>query len=255
MPLKYRSSGGHAIKMSTTDTQIQSTVTRDIDWARHHFIVIIAGIVLAATSVFGIESLFARRAHDQWQQALGLFNQMQKQNEQVQASTQAQIKTLTDQNAVLTQQFQAAMASIAARDAQLLKDRGEIKSLPPTALATKWGASANEPAPVVQANGDFDVPITLAQKSYDALLQVPVLTKDNTDLKSAVANKTQEAANNEQKFESEQKAHTSDTETCKQNVNTLNAQITSIKADAKKDNFIAAFVGTVIGYALGSRHR
>lgn len=241
--------------MSTTDVQIQSTVARDIDWARHHLIVIVAGFVLAAVSVYGIESLLAQRAHDNWVAQKTLLDQMQKQNEQTQAATKAQIDALTQQNAQLAQQFEAAMAAMAARDSQLLKDRGEIKSLPPTALATKWGAAANQPAPVVQTNGDFDVPLPLAQASYDALLQVPVLTKDNADLKGAVANKTQEAANNEQKFENEQKAHTSDTETCKQNVNTLNAQITSIKDNARKDNVIVAFVSTVIGYVIGSRHR
>lgn len=241
--------------MSTTDTQIQSTITREIDWARHHFIVIIAGIVLAAGSIYGIESILAQRSHDAWVAQKTILDQMQKQNEQTQASTKAQIDALTQQNAQLAQQFEAAMAAMASRDAQLLKDRGEIKSLPPTTLATKWGAAANQPAPALQTNGDFDVPLPLAQASYDALLQVPVLTKDNTDLKGAVANKNQEAANNEQKFEGEQKAHKSDNETCKQNVETLNTQITSIKANARKDNFIAVFVGTVIGYAVGSRHR
>lgn len=255
-------------KMST-DTQIQSTVTRDIDWARHHLFLLAAVVVLVMGSVYGIESLLARRAHDNWVAQKTLLDQMQKQNEQAQkqneqtqAATKAQLDSLVQQNAQLTQQFAAVVSAMAARDAQLLKDRTDIKSLPPTTLATKWGAAANQPAPAIQTNGDFDVPLPLAQASYDALLQVPVLTKDNQDLKGQVQTETQIATNNEGMFkneqkalESEQKAHESDKNTCAQNVNTLNAQITSIRADARKDNFIAAFIGTVIGYAVGSRHR
>lgn len=234
----------------STDTQIQSTVTRDIDWARHHLIVIIAGVVLSAGSVFGIESILAKRANDAWVTQKAILDQMQKQNEQTQVATKAQIDSLTQQNAQLSQQFQAAMSAMAARDAQLLKDRSEIKSLPPTTLATKWGASANQPAPVVQSNGDFDVPLPLAQASYDALLQLPVLTKDNQTLQGQVQEQTQIAKNNQGKFEQEQKAHESDNGTCKQTIDTKNAEITKIKADARKTNFFVAAISIVVGVLL-----
>ncbi len=236
--------------MSANDTQIATTAKSEIDWVRHHLIVIGVAALFSIGAIFAIETLLANRAHDQWQQALGLLNQMQKQNDQVQATTKAQIDALTQQNVVLEQQYSAAMQAIASRDAQLLRDRGEIKSLPPTTLATKWGASANEPAPVILANGDFDVPLPLGQKSYDALLQVPVLTKDNTDLKAAVVTKTQEAANNQQKVEDEQKAHKSDNETCKQTIATKDAEIKSVKADARKRNIIVSVLSLAIGLLL-----
>ena len=232
------------------DTQVAGKVSQDIAWARHHLFLLVAVAVLVIGSIFSIETLVANRAHDQFVQAQAILTQMQKQNEQTQAAAKAEIDALTQQNAVLTQQFQTAMSTIAARDTQLLKDRQEIKTLPPTALATKWGASANEPAPVVQANGDFDVPITLAQKSYDALLQVPVLSANNTDLKSSLTAETQIASNNQKKFEDEQKAHTSDNETCKQNVQTLKDEVKQVKDDARKNNFIVAAVSIVIGFLL-----
>lgn len=218
-----------------TDTQIQSTVTRELDWARHHWYTVVFAIVLALGMVYGVESYIAKRADQNWIAQKTILDQMQKQNEQTQTATKAQIDALTQQNAQLTQQFEAAMAAMAARDAQLLKDRADIKSLPPTTLATKWGAAANQPAPVVQSNGDFDVPLPLAQASYDALLQVPVLTKDNQDLKGEVQTETQIATNNEGKFEQEQKAHDSDKATCTQQVNTLNAEVTKVKDDARKN--------------------
>lgn len=234
-------------KMST-DTQIQSTVTRDIDWARHHLFLLAAVVILVMGSVYGIESLLARRAHDEWVAQKTLLDQMQKQNdqaqkqnEQTQAATKAEVDALTQQNALLLQQNSALAKVISDRDAQLIKDRADVKSLPPTTLATKWGAAANQPAPAIQTNGDFDVPLPLAQASYDALLQVPVLTKDNQDLKGQVQTETQIATNNESMFkneqkalESEQKAHESDKNTCTQNVNTLNAQIQSERDDHRK---------------------
>lgn len=235
--------------MSTTDAQIQSIATRDLDWARHHLFLLVAVVVLAVGSVYGIESLLARRAQDNWAAQKSILDQMQKQNEQVQIATKTQIDALTQQNAQLAQQFEAAMAAMAQRDAQLLKDRSEIKSLPPTTLATKWGAAANQPAPTVQSNGDFDVPLPLAQESYDALLQLPVLTKDNQTLKGQVDAETQIAQNNQSKFEQEQKAHTSDKDTCTQNINTLNAQITTIKANARKDNILYSVIAFIAGAA------
>lgn len=234
----------------STDAQIQSTVTRDIDWARHHLFLLIAVVVLAVGSVYGIESVLARRAHDEWVAQKTLLDQIQTQNQQTQAATKAQIDALTQQNAQLAQQFEAAMAAMAARDTQLLKDRADIKTLPPTVLATKWGAAANQPAPVIQSNGDFDAPLPLAQASYDALLQVPVLTKDNQDLKSQVQTEILTAQNNEGKFEQEQKAHTSDNDTCKQTIATKDAEIKDVKAQARKRNIIATIIGIALGYGL-----
>lgn len=249
------------------DTQIQSTVSRDIDWARHHLFLLVAVVVLVIGGIYSIESIFAKRAHDQRIEDQAVLVQFQKQNEQIQAATKVQIDALTQQNAQITQQnaqlaqqFQATMSAIAARDAQLLKDRQEIKALPPSALATKWGAAASEPAPVISSNGDFDTPLPLAQKSYDALLQVPVLTKDNDALKANLQTETQLAQNNEtlaknneSKFEQEQKAHTSDTETCKQNVKTLNDQITEVKANARKNNILFAVIGYLARAVIGSK--
>lgn len=232
------------------DTQIAGKVSQDIAWAQHHLFLLVAVAVLTVGSIYGIESILARRANDQFQQAQAILVQMQKQNEQVQAASKAEIETLTQQNVVLTQQFQAAMSAIAARDAQLLHDRAEIKTLPPSQLATKWGAAANEPAPTIATNGDFDVALPLAQKSVDALIQIPVLSKDNTDLKSSLATQTQLASNNEKKFEDEQTAHTSDTKTCTQTIATKDAEIKKVKADARKRNIIISIISLALGFGL-----
>jgi len=234
----------------STDTQVQNVVTRDIDWARHHLFLLLAVGVLVIGSIYGIESILARRAHDQHVEDMALLAQMQKANEQTQATTQKQIDTLTQQNANLQTQLTGLSASIVARDAQLFKDRQDIKTLPPSQLATKWGAAANEAAPTISTNGDFDVPLPLAQKSVDALIQVPVLSKDNTDLKASLTAEMQIATNNQTKFEDEKKAHTSDNDTCKQTIVTKDAEIKDVKAQARKRNILIAIISAVIGYGL-----
>lgn len=232
------------------DTQITGKITRDLDWARHHLFLLVAVAVLTVGSVYGVESMIASRSHDQRVQDLSLFTQMQKQNEQTQADNKAEIATLVQQNISLQQQITTLSTAITARDAQLSKDRQEIKSLPPSALATKWGAAANEPAPVIAASGDFVAPLPLAQKSFDALLTVPVLSKDNADLKASLTAETQTAANNQKKFEDEQKAHNSDNETCKQNVQVLKDTIKENKDKARKQNVVVAAFSVLVGILL-----
>lgn len=235
----------------TNDTQITSTASKDLDWAKHHRLTIFGAAILVIVSVYGVESLVARRAHDSFEQAQAILTQMQKQNEQTQAATKAEIDSLTQQNTALQQQFATLSAAIAQRDAQLVHDRAEIKTLPPDQLATKWGAAANEAAPVIATNGDFDVPLPLAQKSVDALIQVPVLTKDNTDLKASVQSETQIASNTAKQFADEQQAHKSDNDTCKQTIATKDAEIKDVKAQARKHETIIAVIATAVGYALG----
>lgn len=235
------------------DTTIQSTVSRDIQWAHQHHISLAIIAVLTLLGIFGVENLVAHRSHDQWEQFKALSADKDKQNAQFQAQNKAQIDALTAQNAQLAQQFSAAMAAMAARDSQLLKDRAEIKTLPPSVLATKWGAAAGEPAPVISQNGDFDAPLALAQKSTDALIQVPVLSKDISELQNTLNLSQQTAANNQKKFEDEQKAHQSDNAACTADKNTLNAKIKSVQDDARKNNFIFLAIGWIARTVIGSK--
>lgn len=237
-----------------TDSQITSTVSKDLNWAYHHLFVIVAIAILGIVSVYGIENVLAKRAHESFLQQQAILQQFTEQNKQIQMQTKAEIDTLAQQNAVLQQQLSTLSTAIANRDAQLLKDRDTIKTLPPSQLATKWGAAANEPAPSIDANGDFLAPLPLAQKSTDALIQVPILEQDNKDLQSQFTDESAVAQNNEKKFEDEQKAHTSDQQVCTQNLKTKDAQIKDLKAQARKRNIIIAVVSSVFGFGLGLKH-
>jgi DNA anti-recombination protein RmuC len=233
-----------------SDTSISTKVTTDIAWMKHHIILLAVVGVLILGAVYGVETLLANRAHEQFLQQQTILQTMVQQNKQTQEQAQAQITSLTQQNAAIAQQFATLAASIAARDAQLLKDRQQIKTLPPAQLATKWGEAAQEPAPPIDSVGNFLAPLPLAQKSVDALITLPVLTKDNVDLKSQLDKETTIATNNDQKFQAEVKAHESDNNTCKQTVDTKNAQIKDLKASARKRAIIIAIVSAAFGYVL-----
>lgn len=234
----------------TTDTQITSTVSKDLDWARHHLFLLVAIVVLVIGSVYGIESILSSHAHESFLQQQAILQQFQEQNKLIQTQTKAEIETLTQQNVILQQQLTTLTVAIASRDAQLVKDREQIKILPPPQLATKWGTIANEPAPVIDSNNNFIVPFPLAVKSVDALVALPVLEQDKKDLQASLVTETGIANNNDGKFQDEKKAHQSDQEACKQVVTTKDAEIKDIKAKNRKRNIILAIVSVAFGFAI-----
>ena len=231
-----------------TDATIATKITTDIAWMKHHIILLAVAGILILGGVYGVENLLANRAHEQFLQQQSMLQTLIQQNKQTQEQTQAQINSLTQQNAVITQQFASLAASIASRDAQLFKDREQVKTLPPVQLSAKWGEVGKEPAPSIDTAGNFIVPLLLAQKSVDALLAMPVLIQDNADLKKQVEQQTTIAENNNQKFLSEQKAHESDNTTCKATVETQKAQIKDLKASARKRAIIIAVIAAAFGY-------
>jgi hypothetical protein len=232
------------------DAQISTTVTKDLDWARHHLFLLVAVVILAIGSIYAIESLLANRTHENFLQTQAILQQFQEQNKVVQAQTQAEIATLTQQNTILQQQVGTLAAAISTRDAQLSKDKEQIKTLPPPQLAAKWGSSANESAPTLDSSGNFIAPLPLAQKSVDALITVPVLQQDKKDLQSQLAAETTVATNNDTKFQDEKKAHQSDQQVCTQAIAAKDAEIKDIKAQNRKRNIILTVLGIALGFGL-----
>ena len=232
------------------DTTITSKVTADLAWLKGHLILLAIVGVLILGGVYGVETLLANRAHEQFVQQQAMLQTLIQQNQITQQQTKAQIESLTQQNAATQQQFALLAASIAARDAQLFKDRAQVKTLPPVQLSAKWGEVANEPAPVVDTAGNFITPLPLAQKSVDALITLPVITKDNADLKAQVEKETTIAANNDSKYQAEIKSHDSDNTTCKATVETQKAEIKDLKAGARKREIIIAIVAAAFGFVL-----
>lgn len=235
-----------------TNQQATSFVHKELDWFKHHLISLALVAALVWGTVYGIESIIAKHDHENFLEKQAISQQYDKQNQITQQQNKATVDALTQQNQVLQQQVASILQQNVTLMANLQKQREEIKTLPPPALAAKWGDVAHEPAPVITANGDFLAPLPLAQKSVDALISVPVLQQDANNLQVALDKETTLANNNQSKYESELKAHTSDTATCTADKNTLNAQISEIKSEARKSKSKWAIIGGVIGFIARS---
>lgn len=232
-----------------TDTTITSTVSHDLAWLKGHLILLAIVGVLIIGGVYGVETMLANRSHEQFLQQQTILKQFTEQNAQVQQQMKTSIDAFAAQNAALQAQMVTLTTAIVARDGQLMKDRQTVKTLPPAELSAKWGTVAVEPAPAIDPSGNFLVPLPLAQKSVDALIQVPVLTEDKKDLQTQLASETTIATNNDGKYKDEQKAHQSDNEACKQTVATKDAEIKDIKAQGRKREMIIMIVSAIFGFA------
>jgi hypothetical protein len=232
------------------DVQVTTFVHKELDWFKHHLISLALVAVLTFGAVYGIESMMANARHEVFLQAQTISQQQDKANAAIQAQNQATIATLMKQAEADHQQSQALLAANGVLSAALSKKQAEIKTLPPPVLATQWGAAAQEPAPVIDAQGDFLVPLPLAQKSYYSLLAVPVLEKEKSNLTDALAKQQSAADSFKAALDSEQKAHTSDQVACTADKNTLNAEIKDVKAQAVKDKTKWGAFGVVIGFII-----
>lgn len=230
------------------DTQVQGFVHKELDWFKHHLISLALVVVLSFGAIYGVESMMAKARHEAFLQAQAISQQQDKTNAVVQAQNKATIDALVQQNSQLQQQVTAVLQVNAQLTANLEKQKIEIKTLPSPALAAKWGGAAEEPAPQIDAQGDFIVPLPLAQKSTIALISVPVLVVENKNLTEAMDKQKVIIANDATALKSEQDAHKSDNTTCTVDKNTLNKEISDVKAQARKDKSKWAVIGGILGF-------
>lgn len=233
------------------NTQVTGFVHKELDWFKHHLISLAIIVALSFGAIYGVESMMANARHEAWLQVQAISDAKDKANAQVQSDNEKKYEAVLQQNAVLQQQVVQILNVNAQLTANLEKQKVEIKTLPAPALAAKWGGAAEEPAPQIDAQGQFIVPLPLAQKSVIALVSVPVLQTENKNLADGLAKETTIANNNASSLDSEKKAHTSDNDTCKVDKDTLKAEIKDVKAQARKGKLKWFFIGLVTGF-MGS---
>jgi hypothetical protein len=233
--------------MATTPDVLQKAVT-DWTWLKTHVILLILVTCLAVGSVYGVEHIIAQHDAQKSTELASIAQTMEKQNESIQQQNTATIAALTQSNLLLQQQIGSLSSAIGTRDQQLQNTRNNLKVLSPPALSAKWGTVANEPVPNIDSNGNFIVPLPLALKSTDALVQVPVLQADISNQKDIISKQVQQLSNDDKALASEVAAHTSDNNTCVADKNSLNSQIVTLKADARVGKTKWFFIGLVAGY-------
>src|SRR5208282_4475722 len=217
-------------------------VKRDWSWLTAHLLLVGVLVVVAAGSVYGVESLIAKHDAENAARYAAIAVQANQQNQLFQTQVQAEIKTLVDANQQLANQNAQLATALTQRQTVEVNIPKQVGTLTATQVATQLGGTAN---------GDIvALPLPQAQIALTDVLLVPQLQADKKDLQNQLQNETTVAANNAKLYTDEatalgdeQKAHQAD--------NKANAaEITSIKADCRKSKLKWFGLGVLFGYGL-----
>ena len=220
---------------------------------KHHIILYAVAIVFALGLTYTIESKIADRADAKFEAQKAIDQQKDVSNAQFQkqaADQLAQMKSVNDQQQLLNAQSQAAIASLR----QQLKDQqGKDATLPPNDLAARIQTLAPGGIVTPIAGGyTLDQPegVAIAQ----ALENISVLNQELSLDQMVISRDDTVIANDEKSLDVEKAAHAADNATAAVDKKTLNDQIASIKADARKSKFKWFIAGVVAGFTLGRIH-
>ena len=232
---------------SLNDASVSAEARKALSYGLSHLILLTLLFAAVVGGVYLYDSKRTDQAESKAQLSQATAQVADAQNTKLQAQTAQQIQLLAQQNASLQAQVAALAAAITQRDSALATQIAAAKSLPPPALATQWGVSAQEPAPSIDQQGNFLAPLPLAQKSYEALLAVPVLQEDNKDLQAASVDQKQQIANGQAALGVETKAHLGDNAACAADKKALADEVAAVKAKARKSKLKWGLGGFVTG--------
>lgn len=218
-----------------------------ISFGLSHLVLIILLFIVTIGAFYEYDSRRADRASDIAKAASVAAQNIAESNKAFQALTAKQVSQLADQNKSLQNTISQLASSLTSQNVALAQKTQAVSSLPPSALSAQWGSAASEPAPVLDANGNFVTPLPLAQKSYVALVTVPALQSDEKNLQQQVTAESQLASNNEKQFDAEVSAHQKDNSACKAEETDLNDQLKKAKAEARKDKIKRFVEGALFG--------
>jgi hypothetical protein len=224
------------------DTSITSKVTSDLNWVKHHLILIVIVGLLVYGGVFGVESVVAK--HDalkdaQWKAVVAADQQRLATDE---ANWQQQFAALSAQNTQL-------LKAMEARDAAAAIQQKKDASLSATEAAQRLSEQTKAaPGEVTAQGNNLLVDLPISRGIVTSLDQLPAVQADLADTKTQLANETT-IAGNAQKDVADLKQKSIDQDKACQ------AQIADVKSQARKSKTkiatIALGVGIVVARLLG----
>jgi len=232
-----------------TDTSIVSKIEYDLSWLKTHILLLGVVVLLVFASVFGIEYVVAKHDSATAAQYQAIAADTARQNAQIQAQTQAQIALLSQQNAQLEAQIGQLAQAISNRDAKLISQQLQIPTLTPVQVAQAYQPFLSKGTATVPTTGSGVLLDTSGSQEVLAQLEeLPVARLDILDLKGMVAKQGTEIQNQttlngslETALKSEQASHVADANACK-------AELTTVKAQARKSKLKYLGIGVVIGF-------
>lgn len=209
-------------------------------------------VILTSTWLFyGYTKRQAAKADAKYVAAQTAAVSLDKQNKAIQADIENKLDALMTQNQKLQGQVTVLSSSVGKRDTILVQQTAQVPKLSPTDLSHLWGTLTNEPPPLSDQNGAFEVPAPVAQKSVDALLSVPVLQSDKEDLLAQIGDYQQVVSNLQDAKSLEIQAHTSDNASCTADKLVLTTEINKVKKDARRGKIKSFVYGYAAGFASG----
>jgi len=235
--------------MTPDDSTIKSVITRDINYLKHHLLLLVAAAVLIFGAVYGVESLMAGRAAEndaKWQTIL---------NTQIAQTQLLQQKLATDEanwaavNAQLLATNQKLSGMIDARDKQLQDQLKKNATLTAVEAAQRLEQQTQAKPGEITVSGNtvtLDLPITQQVVStYDKLV---VLQTDLADTKTQLKNETAVTVNLQQNIDRQKEVITGLETVNKDQFKACDAQVKNLKAQARKSKTKWFFVGVAVGY-------
>lgn len=212
-------------------------------WFKAHLISLALIVSLTLGGIYGIESIIAKHDAAKSQEYSQLASQIQQSNAQFQQSVNSQLSNLAAERAADKAEIAALTAALTSRAKVEQKIPQTVSSLTVQQVATQLGGTANDNL--------VELPLVPAQKALEALLLVPQLQADKADLVQVNATCNAGLANAEQALSIETAAHASDNTANAATVKALNAEIVSVKAQARKSKIKWFAIGFVSGYIAG----
>jgi hypothetical protein len=217
---------------------------------KHHITLYIVGIVFALGLTYLYESNKANQEHDQYVKEKALSDLKDQQNTQFQQQIQATVKQLQDINIQQTAINAQQASTIDVLKKQLQNQKGKDATLPPTDLANRIQTLAPGGTIAVVVNG-FQIDQTEAVVIAQALEEPPILKQELAADETIIKNDMGIIANDAKILDAEKQAHASDNAAAVADKATLNQEIVTVKAEARKSKFKWFFAGVVTGFTLG----
>ena len=211
-------------------------ILSDLNYLKHHIILLVIVVGLAFGGIYGVESLVARHDAANASQMTLILKQQQQQTASLEANWQAVETQLVAQNAQLTQ-------DIATSNQRLAVQIQKNATLTATQAAEQIASTTQGTASASGNNVVLD--LLTARKVSDALITLPVVQTELIDTTKQLTN-TQTMLTNSQADVAQQKLLVTD------EIQSCKAQVALVKSQARKSKLKWFGAGVVVGF-IGKR--
>ncbi len=233
---------------------MSETFKAELSWIQRHERILIVALVLLTGAFVGSRWIdYAAKSADA--NVVAVTQQLKDQKDvNVQSALQTQTATAIYQNTIsaLTQQNSQLANAVAARNGALSKQQASDKALPLSGLALRWASVAGvAPSELTASTTGITISDSGARQTVLELEKVPVLTANLNDATATVASQ-QDALAKGRDLIADYGTQVSGLHTqIMDQDKACKAEVTAVKADARKGKVRWFKAGVVVGFVAG----